>query len=173
MLGMAQRLGWELDNGPLTEPATTAAWAMLAGATWDTAVAGHVSPVATIAPTPLALLARQLKDQLGAAAVRVSGPHDLICRRVALTVGALPGKLAMATLMRDDVDAILCGEVREWEACEYLRDAAFFGRPKGMLVVGHANSEEAGMAYLVRWLRPHLPNISITHVPCGDPLDVT
>jgi hypothetical protein len=74
--------------------------------------------------------------------------------------------------MRDDIDAILCGEVREWEACEYLRDAAFFGRPKGMLVVGHATSEEDGMAYLVRWLRPHVPNVPITHVPCGDPFRV-
>jgi hypothetical protein len=74
--------------------------------------------------------------------------------------------------MRDDIDAILCGEVREWEACEYLRDAAFFGWPKGMLVVGHASSEEDGMAYLVRWLRPHMPNVPITHVPCGDPLRV-
>jgi hypothetical protein len=118
------------------------------------------------------VLAKQLKAQLGSAVVRTSGPDELICRRVALGLGALPGKMAIATLMRDDVDAILCGEVREWEACEYLRDAAFFGRPKGMLVVGHATSEEDGMAHLVSWLRPHSPNIEITHVPCGDPFSI-
>jgi hypothetical protein len=65
---------------------------------------------------------------------------------------------------------LLCGEVREWEACEWVRDAAFCGRRKGLIVVGHSASEEGGMAYLADWLRPHLPAIAITHVPCGDPL---
>ncbi len=172
MTGLAQRLGWELDTGHLSARAAREVSAMVAGVGWDSAVAGQWSPVATIAPTPLAVLAQQLRQQLGTAVVRVTGPDDLICRRVGLTLGAQSGKLAIATLRRDDVDAILCGEIREWEACEYVRDALFFDRPKGLLVVGHATSEEDGMAYLVSWLRPHLPGVSITHVPAGDPLRV-
>ena len=172
MLGMAQRLGWELDSG-LQSARAAEAWSTMVGEMdWDAEVVGHFSPVATIAPTPLAALAKQLKEQLGAAVVRLTGPDDLICQRVGLTLGAFAGKGAIATLQRKDVDAILCGEIREWETCEYLRDAAFFGRPKGMLVVGHATSEEPGMAYLVSWLRPHFPGVTITHVACGDPLRV-
>lgn len=171
--GMAQRLGWELDTKRESSRAAAEALVMIAGGRdWDADVVGQFTPVATIAPTPLAALAQQLKEELGTAVVRVTGPDDLICRRVGLTVGALAGNASIAALQRKDVDAIICGEIREWETCEYLRDAAFFGRPKGMLVVGHANSEEPGMEYLVSWLRPHLPGVTITHVGCGDPLHV-
>ena len=174
VFGLAQRLGWEreLDTGSMSAAEAHQTLAMTAERSWNTELAGEFSAVATIAPTPLAKLAQQLKEQLGTAIVRVTGPDELVCRRIGLTVGALPGKMAIATLMRQDVDAILCGEVREWESCEYVRDAAFFGRPKGLIVVGHATSEEDGMAYLVSWLRPHLPNVAITHVPCGDPFQV-
>jgi hypothetical protein len=102
--------------------------------------------------------------------VRVAGPAELVCRRVGLVVGAPGGQVQIELLRRDDVDAIVCGEINEWETCEYVRDAAFFGRPKGLVVVGHANSEEQGMAYLATWLRPHLPGLPIVHVPSGDPL---
>lgn len=172
MTGLAQRLGWTLDANGLTEAEALQGLTMTAGNNGDSKLAGMFSATVTIAPIRLDALAQQVKAQLGVAAVRVTGPDALICRRIGLTVGALPGKMAIATLMRDDVDAILCGEVREWEACEYLRDAAYFGRPKGMLVVGHGASEEDGMAYLVDWLRPLLPDVPITHVPSGDPLRV-
>lgn len=174
MFGLAQRLGWELDPTSTTSAEENAqAMKMTAGgALWDTELAGRFCAVASIPPTPLSALAKQIKTKLGTAIVRISGPDELICQRIGLAIGALPGNMAIATLMRDDVDAIICGEVREWEACEYLRDATFFGKPKGMLVVGHATSEEDGMAYLVSWLSQVLPDIPISHVPCGDPLRV-
>jgi putative NIF3 family GTP cyclohydrolase 1 type 2 len=126
--------------------------------------------VASIAPLSLAELAEQVKTQLGVASVRVTGPDDLICRRVGLLVGASGGRSHIEALRRDDVDAVICGEINEWETCEYVRDAVFFGRPRGLIVVGHAPSEEDGMKYLATWLRPHLPGVPIHHVPAGDPL---
>ena len=42
-----------------------------------------------------------------------------------------------------------------------------------LYVVRHANSEEDGMEYLVSWLRRHVPDHHIRHVPAGDPLRVT
>jgi putative NIF3 family GTP cyclohydrolase 1 type 2 len=124
----------------------------------------------TIAPLELAELAGRVKARLGVPSVRVSGPSDLVCRRVCLLPGAWGGREQIKTLGRDDVDAVVCGEINEWETCEYVRDAAFFSRPKGLIVVGHQPSEEAGMAYLATWLRPRLSAVAITHVPAGDPL---
>lgn len=169
VMGVAQRLGWQVPPPVLSVRAATQALTMATGVGRDMELASQFSAVATINPTPLIDLARQLKEQLRTAVVRVTGPDDLICQRVGLALGALPGWMQIATVQRPDVDAILCGETREWETCEYLRDAAFFGRPKGLLVVGHANSEEAGMDYLADWLRPHVPGVPITHVPAGDP----
>ena len=68
------------------------------------------------------------------------------------------------------MDALVCGEINEWETCEYVRDAERAGIAKGLIVVGHAASEEGGMAYLAEWLRERAPGIPITHVPAGDPL---
>ena len=62
----------------------------------------------------------------------------------------------------------LPGEVREWETSEYARDAVAQGRDKALIVLGHAKSEEPGMAYLVEWLQPLVPGVTITHVPVGD-----
>ena len=147
VMGMLEQLGWEQPTAPVDSPY-----------------------VAMLAPRPLSALATEIKTRLGVPSVRVSGPDELVCRRVGLLVGAAGGRRQIAALGRDDVDAIICGEINEWETSEYVRDAALLGRPKGLLVVGHAASEEAGMAYLARWLRPHLPAVTITHVPAGDPL---
>jgi putative NIF3 family GTP cyclohydrolase 1 type 2 len=144
--GLVDRLGWD-HEGELQYPA-----------------------VATIAPLALAELAGMVKARLGVPSVRVSGPSELICRRVGLLAGSPGGRMQIATLARDDVDAVLCGEINEWETCEYVRDGAFVGRPKGLIVVGHQPSEEDGMAYLATWLRPRLPAVAINHVPAGDPL---
>ena len=146
VVGILERLGWEHDD------------------------AVQQSYVATIEPRTLVELAAEIKTRLGVPAVRVAGPDGLLCRRVGLLVGAVGGRMQIAALGRDDVDAIICGEINEWETSEYVRDAGLLGRPKGLIVVGHAASEEDGMAYLARWLRPHLPDVPITHVPVGDPL---
>lgn len=165
--GVARELGWAVESPP--GGPDEAVHAMTAGQAGDTRQAGAATSVAVTEPTPLLELARQVKSRLGASSVRVVGPDDLIVRRVGLTLGALPGRMTIATLQRDDVDAVLCGETREWETCEYLRDSAHFGRPKAMLVVGHATSEEGGMAYLAEWLRDLLPGTPVTHLPSGDP----
>lgn len=167
LTGVAQQLGWTVNRPSV--PLDEAVHAMTAGKGGDTKRAGAATSVATIPATTLLDLARTVKEQLGASSVRMVGPDDLSVSRVGLTLGAMPGKMAIATLQRDDVDVIITGETREWETCEFLRDAAFFGRPKGMLVVGHATSEEAGMAYLAEWLRGHFPDVRITHLPSGDP----
>jgi len=144
--GILERLGWGHDD------------------------AVHQSYVVTLEPVTLAQLAAEIKTRLGVPAVRVAGPDELLCRRVGLLVGAVGGRMQIAALGRDDVDTIICGEINEWETSEYVRDAGLLGRPKGLIVVGHAASEEDGMAYLADWLRPHLPDVPITHVPSGEPL---
>ena len=122
-----------------------------------------------IPPTPLAELALFLKEAFGAARVRVMGDPAMTCRRVGLLLGASGGRRQIQFLGRDDVEVLVCGEVREWETTEYVRDAAQAGHEKGLIVVGHALSEEPGMEGLVPWLQPRVPDVPVTHVPAGDP----
>lgn len=115
-------------------------------------------------------LAQLLKARLGISSVRIAGPGELSCQRVMLLPGSPPGQLQMASLGREDIDVLLTGEINEWETCEYVRDANRAGRARGLIVLGHAVSEEAGMAWLAEWLRERVPGVPITHVPSGEPL---
>jgi putative NIF3 family GTP cyclohydrolase 1 type 2 len=119
--------------------------------------------------TTLGKLVAGVKKSLKLPAVRVTGDPKLPVRRVALSVGC-PGWNAQRRLLREPgVDAILCGEVREWETCEYARDAAATAHPQGLIVLGHLNSEEPGMAYLARLVKKWFPRIPVHFVPAGDP----
>ena len=64
---------------------------------------------------------------------------------------------------------LIVGEIDEWETSEYTRDALTQGRKRGLIITGHANSEEPGMKWVVDWLQPKFPGVTITHVPVGDP----
>ena len=49
------------------------------------------------------------------------------------------------------------------------RDADGLNMNKAMILLGHVNSEEAGMEYLASWLNDILVDIPIHFVPAGDP----
>jgi len=123
----------------------------------------------TIPATSLSELVATIKERLGIEAVRVAGAPSMTCRHVALLVGAVPGEMQVEVLGQEGVDVLVCGETQEWTACEYVRDAACSGVHKALIVLGHANSEEPGMNWLVAWLRPRFPGLAIAHVPAGDP----
>lgn len=140
----------------------------------DAGLAAFADPsrayLCTIPTMTLATLAALFRARLGIGPLRVAGPADLPCRRVALLPGSLPGTVQTGMLAREDVDLLVVGELNEWESCEYVRDAAYTGRAKGLIVLGHAQSEEPGMAWLAEWLQPQLPGVQVTHVPAGAPL---
>jgi len=71
---------------------------------------------------------------------------------------------------RDDIDVAICGEINEWDTSEYVRDAIRLGQNKALIVVGHAPSEEAGMAWQAEWLRQRVAGVPITHIPSGNAL---
>lgn len=128
--------------------------------------------IATLPNTSLAGLVDIIKSRLGIEKLRVVGDPELPCRRVGLLVGAPGGRKQIEFLSQSDVDVLVCGEINEWETSEYVRDAIDSGRQIALIITGHANSEEAGMAWLVDWLRQRVPDVPITHIPAGDPFMV-
>lgn len=122
-----------------------------------------------IPQTTVGELAAYAKEKLNARAVRVTGDPSMTCTNVALVVGAPGSARQIEALRRDDVEVLLGGETREWETCEYVRDAVAVGKKKALILAGHCNSEEAGMEYLVDWLGERMPELNVTFVPAGDP----
>ncbi len=125
-------------------------------------------PLYIIPQISLGDLAQVFKNKLGIGTVRVVGALDMPCHRVGMVAGAMSGEHQIHALRRE-IDVLVVGEINEWETCEYVRDAIALGQKKALIVLGHANSEEPGMAWLVDWLHEVVPGVPVTHIPTGDP----
>lgn len=135
---------------------------------WEAYAQPDQSQICQIPSVPLGELSRFMKDRFGAERIRVMGSADMPCSRVGLLVGAASGQRQIEML--SEVDVLVVGEVREWETTEYVRDANWQGdRQMGLIVIGHALSEEPGMEWLAEWLTPRLPGTIVVHQESGDP----
>lgn len=123
----------------------------------------------TVPNTTLAQLAANLKGDLELERVRVVGQPEMPVSRVGFLLGAVGGRRQIEMLSRSDIDVLVVGEVNEWESSEYVRDAVDAGINKGLVILGHANSEEPGMGWFADWLQERLPAVKVTHVPAQDP----
>lgn len=71
--------------------------------------------------------------------------------------------------LEEDVDVIIPGETIDWTVLSYLRDAVQLGRNKGMISIGHFNSEEYGMEYMRDWLDELCDHqVEVTYVESRD-----
>jgi putative NIF3 family GTP cyclohydrolase 1 type 2 len=99
--------------------------------------------------------------------MRIVGDPKLRVRKVALLPGSTPIEAALAAL--PGVDAIIAGEVREWESVEYVRDTDDLGGKKALILTGRIVSEDPGMQLCAQWLRPLVPEVVSTWINAGDP----
>jgi putative NIF3 family GTP cyclohydrolase 1 type 2 len=137
---------------------------------WEKSSEGNQLGVCMVPPQPLSSLTVFFKKKLNISTIQMTGDPQMICRRVAFAVGASGGENQIGQLARSGADVLVVGEINEWETCVYVQDAIAAGHQKALLILGHANSEEAGMKYLVEWLKPMVPGVVITHIPCGEPV---
>ena len=137
---------------------------------WQKYLVAGTQHVFELPPISLVELAQSLKKMLDVKNVQVMGAEDRLYRRVGLFVGSPPGNWHIASRTQDGLELLICGEIGETDLAEYVRDANYYGQNLGLIVVGHQPSEEAGMAYLARWLQPQLPDVPVTHIASGFPL---
>lgn len=117
----------------------------------------------------LSQLADYLQKHFGATSVRVVGPKDMMISQVGFSMGS-PGSQSQIRILRmDEVEVLVGGETHEWETVEYVRDAIAQGQKKALILIGHANSEEAGMAYCADWLKGFIKDVPVQFIPAGDP----
>ena len=66
-------------------------------------------------------------------------------------------------------DVMIPLEINDWTLAAYVRDAAMLGHPKAILEMGHFNTEELGMKYMLQWLPEAVgSDLPIHFVPAGD-----
>lgn len=114
--------------------------------------------------TTLRALAGDVARRLNDRALRVVGDPDMQVSRIALGPG-----YGMPTLTAE-IDVAVGGEVSEAGGnAEYALDASAAGRPRGMIVLGHLNSEDHGMKEVADWLRTVVTEVPIEFIPAGEP----
>ena len=122
----------------------------------------------TIPPTSLQTIIDHTKRKLDIPHVRYVGDLTDQCHRIVLIPGAAGGRMQIESLEKEKPDLLVVGEVNEWETSEYVRDLRHTGAKTSLLVLGHIQSEEPGLEWLVNWLKPQLPEIPIQHIPSTD-----
>ena len=127
-----------------------------------------INIVRTVA-RPLAELAAFLRDRTGGKVVRYIGDPLQLCGTLALCLGAPGYDTQLRAFANPEVDTVVIGECAEWAAGEYVRDACACGRRLGMVLLGHRNSEEAGMSWINHELARRL-SVNLVHLDVEDPL---
>lgn len=121
-----------------------------------------------VPPLTLEALASQLKRTLGTrGGIRAIGNRAMTVRRI----GLLPGytQIQASIAMLPGVDAIVAGEVQEWESATYAQDVAFAGLEKGFISIGRVVNEEPGMQVCAEWLKTIVPEVPVRFISAGDP----
>jgi putative NIF3 family GTP cyclohydrolase 1 type 2 len=123
----------------------------------------------TIPETAIADLAESVKRKLDIMALRVVGDPKMRVTKIGMIPGAAGSVNQIKMLERDDVEALLIGEVPEWETVEYVADAVTEHKRKALLLLTHIPSEQAGMEECARWLKTFVTEVPVDFVPARQP----
>ncbi len=75
----------------------------------------------------------------------------------------------MKALERGDVEVAIIGEVPEWETVEYVDDAHAAGMHKGLIMLTHIPSEQAGMEECTAWMKRFVTEVPVEFVAAKQP----
>jgi putative NIF3 family GTP cyclohydrolase 1 type 2 len=125
----------------------------------DPAVPRFVLPETTVAD-----LAERVREKFGVRTLRFVGDPKLKVTKVGFAPGASGFNLQRRLLQSPEVEVLLIGECTEWEAVEYVADAAAQGKPKALILIGHIASEEAGMSEMAKWLKGFVTEVPVQFI---------
>jgi len=112
--------------------------------------------------------AKDVRDRLKVRTMRVVGDPQTIVSTAAFNPGATSLGQMQRYFSGTEVDVFVCGEPREWDADEYARDAIASGKKKGLIILGHDMSEEAGMQECAKWLKTFITEVPIEFMASGE-----
>lgn len=111
-------------------------------------------------------LANLMKEKLGIKHLRLAGNGDTPCRVISGMFGLRAG--VDAELRSEKSEIVIGGEICEWSACEYARDAAQLGYKKAVIVMGHVPSERNGMEYIADVIKQKYPVLEVKYFESGE-----
>jgi putative NIF3 family GTP cyclohydrolase 1 type 2 len=123
--------------------------------------------VVTIPETTLGELAAQVKKSSGARALRCVGDPNAKVSTILIGPGYATPRIT------PEVDVVIGGEQQEadggFDNVGYVMDAMSLGKAKGLIMLGHVVSEQAGMEDFGKWLGTFVEGVPIRFVPAEEP----
>ncbi len=151
--------------------------------------AGKSIPFGHLIELPQAITVKELNQELiekiALHGTRYIGKPDAKVKKLALVGHIYPGAFIPETqkegyytdysteiiraIQKEGIDAVLPGEIIEWNLLSYIRDGISLGRNLACINIGHFNWEELGAKYAADWLKDLTDgSVKITYVPIGD-----
>ena len=113
--------------------------------------------------TPVKEIGRQIIEKFRLTGLKMLGNTEAKVRKVAIAGHILGGDNDTITwIEQEGIELVIAMELIDFTVSEYIRDSAMLQRPKAILAVGHFNTEEPGMEYMVRYI----PEALGTAIPC-------
>jgi putative NIF3 family GTP cyclohydrolase 1 type 2 len=123
--------------------------------------------IQSIPETTFGEFAAQVKRVSGFRAIRCVGDPKAKVSKILVGPGYATPR------MTPDVDVVIGGEQQEadggFDDVEYVLDAASLEMPKGLIMLGHVVSEQAGMEDYANWMRTFIKDVPIQFVPAEEP----
>jgi len=164
-----QLIIWRFHDTPHSMKPDMIRTGMIRALGWEQYQNANSPDVFDVAPTTVDALAKSVSRKLGANAVRTVGDPKARVSRVGLTLGFPGFGRNRSVLQTPGIEALIMGEDHEWETIEYAADAITAKRMKGVIVLGHVPSEQAGMEEVARWLGTFIKDVPIEMVRTADP----
>jgi len=123
----------------------------------------------TLPESTLERLASGLASKLKAGTIRVVGDRELKVKRAIASWGYVSEFPGIPLLARPDIDVLIVGEAREWEVVECAQDLITSGKKKGLILLGHVVSEQAGMKYCAEWLKGFVTEVPVDYLEEQNP----
>ena len=160
---------WRFHDAPHAQSPDVIKSSMARALGWSKFALKDVSSAYVIPGTTLRELASKAAAKLGARAVRISGDASARVSRIVMTEGFAGFPAVRRVIQQANPDVVVLGEDHEWESIEYVVDGIAEGRIKGLIVLGHIPSEQAGMQAIAERIKTLVPEVPVHFVPATDP----
>jgi putative NIF3 family GTP cyclohydrolase 1 type 2 len=118
----------------------------------------------------VASIAQELIEKTNLNGLRITGDPKTIVGKLKVVshiIGQADNDM-LKMIESEDIDAIITLEITDYTVSEYIRDSAMLGRPRAAINMGHFNTEEPGMEYMIEYLPQIVGDIPVSYVQSGD-----
>ncbi len=115
-------------------------------------------------------IAKEKKEKTNLNGLRITGDPNAEVEKLKIVSHIMgPADNDMIKVIEQEkIDVIITLEITDYTVSEYIRDSAMLDHPRAAINMGHFNTEEPGMEYMLEYLPKIVGEIPVSYVQSGD-----